>query len=192
MTRDAQSMTLCESIMHALDPSRLSDLVENASDVKNLIQEAPIDDQWCGVGLKVQVQVQSKQLQVTGLVPDMPAIRSRVIQIGDLIEAIDDVGIEGLEGYRELSRKDVLLFWGRRMMGKANTPITLLFRREGSSQQRGSKFRVKLFRAPLAHQEQQGKSGKGDGDGLPAVQDGDVWMRGLVGGGGDAETAPVN
>jgi C-terminal processing protease CtpA/Prc len=49
----------------------------------------------------------TKHLQVTGLVPDMPAIRSRVIRIGDVIQAINDEGIEKEKDFKQMSRKEV-------------------------------------------------------------------------------------
>jgi len=49
----------------------------------------------------------TKQLQVSGLVPDMPAIRSRVIRMGDVIQAIDNQVIETEKDYQHMSRKEV-------------------------------------------------------------------------------------
>ena len=39
----------------------------------------------------------------------MPAIRSRVIRIGDVIQAINDEGIEKEKAFKQMSRKEVSL-----------------------------------------------------------------------------------
>ena len=55
----------------------------------------------------------TKEVHASGLVPDMPAIRSRVIRIGDVIQAVAngpsfvDEGIEKEKDFQQMSRKEV-------------------------------------------------------------------------------------
>ena len=108
---------------------------------------------WCGVGLVVGLDSARKQLIVTGLVPGAPADRCRLIKRGDFVEAVDGVGVETVHDWRHLPRREALLFWARRLMGPENTRVVLHFRRAATRQQRGSKFRIALYRARPHHHE---------------------------------------
>ena len=90
---------------------------------------------------------------VTGLVPGAPADRCRLIKRGDFVEAVDGVGVETVHDWRHLPRREALLFWARRLMGPENTRVVLHFRRAATRQQRGSKFRIALYRTRPHHHE---------------------------------------
>ena len=61
--------------------------------------------------------------------------------------------VETVHDWRHLPRREALLFWARRLMGPENTRVVLHFRRAATRQQRGSKFRIALYRARPHHHE---------------------------------------